>query len=89
MKNLLQEIRLDAVFVEDPESKKFTAFFAQFPNIVAEGNNTEDATANLFKLMNTVFEHQKQEEELVLQNSKGCDFGKVTTVPFRFATSFA
>ena len=55
-------VQLTGIFVQDPETKGFTAFFAQFPNIIAEGSNEEEATKNLMHTLKVVFEHQKNEE---------------------------
>jgi len=38
---------LTAVFVEDPESGGYTAFFSHIPGVVAEGKTLEEATKNL------------------------------------------
>lgn len=54
-----EKFQLTGVFVQDPESKGFTAFFAQLPNIIAEGDTEEDATKNLIHTVQVVFEHQK------------------------------
>lgn len=61
-KNKDTKISLTAILVEDNKSKGFTSFFAQFPNIIAEGDNEDDAISNLFKLVNTVFKYQKNKE---------------------------
>jgi predicted RNase H-like HicB family nuclease len=54
-----EKFQLTGVFVQDPDSKGFTAFFAQLPNIIAEGDTEEDATKNLIHTVQAVFEHQK------------------------------
>lgn len=51
--------QLTGIFVQDPNDKGFTAFFAQLPNIIAEGDTEEEATRNLFQTVQTVFEHQQ------------------------------
>ena len=56
-------LELTVMYVEDPKTKKVTASFVQFPNIVSEGINIEDATKNLWKTAQTVFEVQRREEE--------------------------
>jgi predicted RNase H-like HicB family nuclease len=52
-------LQLTGIFVQDPIDKGFTAFFAQLPYIIAEGDNEQDATENLIQTVQTVFEHQK------------------------------
>ncbi|HRN73055.1 MAG TPA: hypothetical protein PLM81_08000 [Ginsengibacter sp.] len=54
-----EKFQLTGIFVQDPDSKGFTAFFAQLPNIIAEGDTEEDATINLIHTVQAVFEHQK------------------------------
>ena len=51
--------KLTGIFVQDPNDKGFTAFFAQLPNIIAEGDTEEEATRNLIQTVQTVFEHQQ------------------------------
>lgn len=50
------------ILVKDEVDNGFTAFFAQFPNIIADGENEERATANLFRLVKEAFLHQQKEE---------------------------
>ena len=55
------EISLTAILVQD-KSKGYTAFFAELPNIIAEGDNEKEATVNLFHLVQNVFSHNKEQE---------------------------
>ena len=50
---------ITAILVKDPHIGGYTTFFAQFPNIIAEGETEDEAMTNLLKLMDEVFEHQK------------------------------
>lgn len=60
LKNMkAQNFQLTGIFVQDPIDKGFTAFFAQLPNIIAEGDTEEEATKNLIQTVQTVFEHQQ------------------------------
>lgn len=59
---MTKSISLTAILVRDHKTGGYTSFFAQFPNIIAEGDNEEQAEENLFRLVKTVFEHQKKEE---------------------------
>lgn len=76
------KIELTGVFVQDPKTNRFTAFFAQFPNIIAEGDNEQEATLNLFTTFQTVFEYNKntelESEALTMQTN-------ITTKPFHFS----
>jgi len=47
------------VLVEDEKVGGFTCYFAQLPNIVAEGDTEEEAKENLRALVKAVFNHQK------------------------------
>jgi predicted RNase H-like HicB family nuclease len=57
-----KSIKLDVIMVEDPKIGGFTAFFAQFPNIIAEGESEDEAVTNLNVLVSDVFAHQMNEE---------------------------
>ena len=52
---------LSLYFVQDPDSRRFTAFFAQFSEVFAEGNTKEEAELNLFQTIETVFEFKGEE----------------------------
>lgn len=57
-----KSFKLDVIMVEDPQIGGYTAFFAQFPNIVAEGETEEESMDNLNELLHAAFEHQRTEE---------------------------
>lgn len=42
---------LTAIFVKDTTTHGFTGFFAQFPNIVAEGSSEDETLKNLISLV--------------------------------------
>ena len=54
-------LRLTAILVPDEKLGGFTAFFAQIPNVIAEGKNEDEAMKNLFGLLQSVFEYQQEE----------------------------
>lgn len=56
-----KSLNLNAILVQD-KSGGYTSFFAQFPNIIAEGDTEDQAIENLFNLVQDVFEHQQKEE---------------------------
>lgn len=60
--NEFKSFKLDVIMVEDPQIGGYTAFFAQFPNIVAEGDTEEESMVNLNELLHVTFEHQRSEE---------------------------
>ena len=51
---------LTVIMVEDPKIGGYTAFFKQFPNIIAEGDNDEDAMNNLMNAIYDVFRYQEE-----------------------------
>ncbi|HMO32344.1 MAG TPA: hypothetical protein PKD90_05710 [Phnomibacter sp.] len=59
-------LELTGIFVQDPQSKGYTAFFAQLPNIIAEGDNEEDALNNLVDTVREVFQHLSESETTTL-----------------------
>lgn len=75
-----EKFQLTGVFVKDSESSGFTAFFAQLPNIIAEGDTEEDATKNLIHTVQAVFEHQKE-----VQINSCTPENKVITKPFNLS----
>lgn len=52
----------NAIMIQDKNYKGFTAYFKQFPNIIAEGENEESAMANLFNALHDVFMHKSDSE---------------------------
>ena len=74
-----KDISLTAIFVEDFKSKAFIAFFAQFPNIVAEGTNENEVEAKLLDLVQAVFEKETKEE---VKKTKKIKYGSVKTKSF-------
>ena len=49
---------LTIIMVEDPKSGGYTAFFKQFPDILAEGNNEREVKHNLLNTVHDVFRYQ-------------------------------
>ncbi len=78
-----EKFQLTGVFVQDPGTKRFTAFFAQLPNIIAEGDTEEEATENLIHTVQTVFEHQKNIE--LQKNTGNIPQSNIITKPFNLA----
>lgn len=59
-------VSLTGILIEDKQSGGFTAFFAEFPEAVAEGANEVEVQKNLFEALTNVLEVKKDEypEEL-------------------------
>lgn len=54
-------LSFDAILVQDRNSG-FTAYFKQFPNIVAEGDTENDALTNLMNALHDVFQYKSKSE---------------------------
>lgn len=80
--NTNNNLELTGVFVQDPESKGYTAFFAQLPNIIAEGDTQEAAVENLINTVRVVFEHQKNAE---FKQEQTCRNTNITTKHYNLA----
>lgn len=50
-------LSLNVILVNDPVQGGFTAFFKQFPYIIAEGDNEGEAMKNLMNAMHDVVDH--------------------------------
>lgn len=63
-----EKLTLTAVLVKDPTDNGYTSYFAQFPNIIAEGDDEDSAIDNLLSLSKAAFaDYQKdlsQEKEI-------------------------
>ncbi len=55
-------ISLNAIMIQDKNDNGFTAYFKQFPNIIAEGENEKDVLRNLFDALHDVFKYKSQSE---------------------------
>ena len=62
-------MELTAVYTEDPNQGGFSAYFMEFPNIMAEGETIGEATNNLFDIASTVFDKWKRKEHLYLMTT--------------------
>jgi len=54
---------LTIIMVQDPDSGGYTAYFKQFPDIIAEGDTEEDAELNLLNAVHDVFKYQSEIED--------------------------
>jgi hypothetical protein len=59
----LFNLPLTLIMVKDPHFQVFTAFFKQFPEIIAEGQNEDDAAKNLMNAVHDVFQYQGQSKQ--------------------------
>jgi predicted RNase H-like HicB family nuclease len=58
---LKPKLSLTGILVEDENEKGFTAFLAEFPEAVAEGETEDEAKKNLFEALVSYLEHKKEE----------------------------
>lgn len=56
-------ISITGVMIQDSKNKGWTAYFAEFPEVIAEGDTEEEAQKNLFEALQIVFETKKSEAE--------------------------
>jgi len=54
-------VSITGVLIQDPASKAYTAYFAEMPDVIAEGRNEEEATKNLFEAFQSVLDFRKEE----------------------------
>jgi predicted RNase H-like HicB family nuclease len=68
----IPKLQFTCILIEDPVDNGYTAFFAEFPELVVEGDTEEEAELNLLNSMSAVFKHKRQELETehLLQNYK-------------------
>lgn len=53
--------RYTILLIEDPLDNGYTALFAEFPNIIAEGDTKEDAKKKLFEVAESVFDFKRKQ----------------------------
>lgn len=54
-------INLTGILIKDDGNRGFTAYFAEFPEAIADGETMEEAHANLFNSFKTILETRKLE----------------------------
>jgi len=59
--NLKPKLSITGILIQDRESKGYTAYFAEFPEVIAEGANEKEAQENLFEAFSFMLEVKKQE----------------------------
>ena len=66
-------IPLTAILVKDKKSGGFSAFFAQFPEAVAQGHDEKEAMENMIEVFKIMLLDKKQEIEQTVA-SNGFDY---------------
>jgi predicted RNase H-like HicB family nuclease len=57
------ELTLTGIMISDAENKGITAYFAEFPEVIAQGDNIEDAKGNLLDAFRFMLEFKQSEIE--------------------------
>lgn len=67
-------ISITGVMIEDPSTKGYTAYFAEFPEIIAQGENIESAKDNLFSALKSMLDFKREE----MKEEEDCDDNIIT-----------
>jgi len=59
--NIKPTVSLTGVLIQDANGGGFTAFFAEFPEAVAEGETESEVQKNLFEALSNVLEVKKDD----------------------------
>ena len=83
MKNQNQpELSITGVMIQDQQSKGYTAYFAEFPEVIAQGEDLEEAKQNLIDAFKSMIEFKSEEAK----EEYGDDDSIITqNYPFSFA----
>ena len=55
------KLSITGILIQDKEDKGYTAYFAEFPEVIAEGKDEKEAQENLFEALSFMLEVKKQE----------------------------
>jgi len=53
-------LRYTLIFIQDPVDMGYTAFLAEYPDTLAEGDTKEEARGKLFELLDFIGDYKKQ-----------------------------
>jgi predicted RNase H-like HicB family nuclease len=71
--------RLNGIFIHNADKTRVTAYFAELPQVIAEGANVDDAQRNLLDALRFMFDVEREEGE-----EAACDDENLTTKNFDF-----
>jgi len=54
-------LSITGILIQDPKDKGYTAYFAEFPEVIAEGNTADEAKKNLWSALSIMLEVRKQD----------------------------
>lgn len=52
---------ITGILIQDPEDNGYTAYFAEFPEVIAEGDSENEAKKNLFDALKIMLEVRRSE----------------------------
>jgi predicted RNase H-like HicB family nuclease len=70
------------VMIQDPETKGYTAYFAEFPEVIAQGDDTASAKENLLLAFKSMIEFKTEEAK---EEYAGDDTIITENYPFSFS----
>jgi predicted RNase H-like HicB family nuclease len=56
-----QKVNITGVLVQDEKTGGFTSYFAELPEVIAEGDTEDEAIKHLFEALQSVLEFRKEE----------------------------
>ena len=59
------KLSFNSILVQDPTTKGYTAFFKEFPEIIAEGDTEDHALLNLIHTLQDVFEYKSKQTQTI------------------------
>lgn len=75
---------LISILVQDPKSMGYTAFFKQFPEVLAEGKDEDEALRNLILILQDSLQFKAAQVDEIDMPA-----GKVTQKSINFSTNLA
>ena len=61
---------LNTVLMEDLKIGGFTVYFKEFPDVIAEGDNEDQAIKNLLDALRIVLKHKSEQDKEWLENRR-------------------
>jgi len=56
-------LSITGVMIQDPDSHGYTAYFAEFPEVIAQGTDLENAKSNLLLAFKSMIEFKSEEAQ--------------------------
>lgn len=77
-----KEMSLTGIMIHDEVYDRYTAYFAEFPEAIAEGKDEKEAIENLMEAFKTILEFKKEEAQ-----SEAIPDSRMSTKSFNLALS--